>query len=117
MTSSGKVPIINIMLSYNLSVSFFMTQEIQDPLMRWLEKQVGPGGVIKSSKLSLKFVPSCTPEVEVTPAALPVVTDTTSFSSEHFNLEIYRQTLQTKQLGKVVLFAEVASTTMDLLDG
>ncbi|XP_053772931.1 biotin--protein ligase isoform X4 [Desmodus rotundus] len=92
-------------------------EEIQDPLMRWLGKQVGPGGVIKSSKLSLKFVPSCTPEVEVTPAALPVVTDTTSFSSEHFNLEIYRQTLQTKQLGKVVLFAEVASTTMDLLDG
>ncbi|XP_036896515.1 biotin--protein ligase isoform X2 [Sturnira hondurensis] len=92
-------------------------EEIRDPLMQWLGKQAGPGGVIKSSKLSLKFVPSCASEVEVTPAALPVVTDTTTFSSEHFNLETYRQNLRTKQLGKVVLFADVASSTMDLLDG
>ncbi|XP_036983104.2 biotin--protein ligase isoform X4 [Artibeus jamaicensis] len=92
-------------------------EEIWDPLMQWLGKQAGPGGVIKSSKLSLKFVPSCTSAVEVTPAALPVVTDTTAFSSEHFDLEIYRQNLRTKQLGKVILFAEVASSTMDLLDG
>lgn len=105
------------MLSYDLSVSFFTPQEIRDPLLRWLGKQVDPGGVIKSSKLSLKFVTSCTPEVEVTPTALPVVTDTAVFSSEHFSLELYRQNLQTKQLGRVVLFAEVASTTMDLLDG
>ncbi|XP_035873316.1 biotin--protein ligase isoform X1 [Phyllostomus discolor] len=92
-------------------------EEIRDPLLQWLGKQAGPGGVIKSSKLSLQFVASCTSEVEVTPAALPVVTDTTAFSSEHFSLEIYRQHLQTQRLGKVVLFAEVASTTMDLLDG
>ncbi|KAM5336093.1 biotin--protein ligase isoform 2-T2 [Glossophaga mutica] len=92
-------------------------EEIREPLMQWLGKQVGPGGVIKSSKLSLKFVASCKSKEEVTPAAVPVVTDTTAFSSEHFNLDIYRQNLQTKQLGKVILLAEVASTTMDLLDG
>lgn len=102
---------------YHLSMSFFATQEIRDPLMRWLEKCVDAGGVIKSSKLSLKFVPSHTPETEVTPTALPVVMDTTAFSCAHFDLEIYRQNLQTKQLGKVVLFAEVTSSTMNLLDG
>lgn len=75
------------------------------------------GGVIESSKLSLTFVPSYSPEMEVTPAALPVVTDATAFSSAHFDLEIYRQNLQTKQLGKVILFAEVTSSTMNLLDG
>ncbi|XP_054569507.1 biotin--protein ligase isoform X2 [Eptesicus fuscus] len=92
-------------------------EEIRDPLMRWLEKCMDAGGVIKSSKLSLKFVPSHTPETEVTPTALPVVTDTTAFSCAHFDLEIYRQNLQTKQLGRVVLFAEVTSSTMNLLDG
>ncbi|XP_054434194.1 biotin--protein ligase isoform X2 [Pteronotus mesoamericanus] len=92
-------------------------EEIWDPLMQWLGKHVDPGGVVTSSKLSLKFVPSYTPDMEVTPTALPVVTNMTAFSSEHFNLEIYRQNLQTKQLGRVILFAEVASTTMDLLDG
>nr|XP_045006799.1 biotin--protein ligase isoform X2 [Jaculus jaculus]XP_045006800.1 biotin--protein ligase isoform X2 [Jaculus jaculus]XP_045006801.1 biotin--protein ligase isoform X2 [Jaculus jaculus] len=90
---------------------------IQDPLMQWLRKHVDTEGVIKSSKLSLKFVSSYTPEVEITPSSLPVVTDPEAFSSEHFNLEIYRQNLQTRQLGKVILFAEVTTTTMSLLDG
>lgn len=85
--------------------------------MQWLEKHVGPEGILKSSKLSLKFVPSYTSEIEITPTAVPVVTDPDAFSSENFDLEIYRQHLQTRQLGKILLFAEVASTTMNLLDG
>ncbi|XP_019585859.2 biotin--protein ligase isoform X1 [Rhinolophus sinicus] len=93
------------------------TEEIRDPLMQWLGKHVGPEGILKSSKLSLKFVPSYTSEMEITPTAVPVVTDPDAFSSENFDLEIYRQNLQTRQLGKVLLFAEVASTTMNLLDG
>ncbi|XP_034873561.1 biotin--protein ligase isoform X1 [Mirounga leonina] len=93
------------------------TEEIWDPLMRWLEKHVDPEGVIKSSKLSLKFLSSYTSEIEISPSALPVVTDVEAFSSENFNLDIYRQNLQTKRLGKVILFAEVTPTTMNLLDG
>ncbi|KAM5281773.1 biotin--protein ligase isoform 2-T2 [Ctenodactylus gundi] len=93
------------------------TEEIQDPLMQWLERHVDPEGVIKSSKLSLKFVPSYTSEVEITPSLLPVVTDTEAFSSEHFSLDIYQENLQTTHLGKVILFAEVTTTTMNLLDG
>ncbi|XP_023389633.1 biotin--protein ligase isoform X4 [Pteropus vampyrus] len=92
-------------------------EEIRDPLMQWLGKHVDLEGVIKSSKLSLRFVPSYTPKIEVTPTAIPVVTDTEAFSSENFNLEIYRQNLRTEQLGKTILFAEVTSTTMSLLEG
>nr|XP_031315237.1 biotin--protein ligase isoform X1 [Camelus dromedarius] len=98
---------------YLLSVA----EEIRVPLMQWLGKHVDPEGVIKSSKLSLKFVSSYTSEIEVTPSAIPVVTDMEAFSSENFDFEIYRQNLQTKKLGKTVLFAEVTPTTMSLLDG
>lgn len=105
------------MPNYDLSISFFMTQEIRDPLMQWLGKHVDAEGVIKSSKLSLKFVSSYTSEIEITPSAIPVVTDIETFSSENFNFEIYQQNLQTKKLGKVILFAEVTTTTMSLLDG
>ncbi|XP_029070661.1 biotin--protein ligase isoform X2 [Monodon monoceros] len=92
-------------------------EEIRDPLMQWLGKHVDAEGVIKSSKLSLKFVSSYTSEIEITPSAIPVVTDIETFSSENFNFEIYQQNLQTKKLGKVILFAEVTTTTMSLLDG
>lgn len=85
--------------------------------MRWLGKHVDPEGVIKSSKVSLKFLSSYTSEIEITPSALPVVTDVEAFSSEDFNLDIYRQNLQTERLGKVILFAEVTPTTMNLLEG
>ncbi|XP_041528925.1 biotin--protein ligase isoform X5 [Microtus oregoni] len=93
------------------------TEEIRDPFMQWLERRVDPGGIIKSSKLALRFISSHTSEVEVSPSSLPVVTDPEAFSSEHFDLETYRQNLQTTWLGKVILFAEVTTTTMSLLDG
>ncbi|XP_052014077.1 biotin--protein ligase isoform X2 [Apodemus sylvaticus] len=94
-----------------------VAEEIQDPFMQWLGKRMDPEGIIKSSKLSLKFVSSYTSEAEITPSSIPVVTDPEAFSSEHFSLESYRQNLQTTRLGKVILFAEVTSTTMSLLDG
>ncbi|KAM6162456.1 biotin--protein ligase [Erethizon dorsatum] len=93
------------------------SEEIRDPFMQWLGRRVDAEGVIKSSKLSLKFVSSYTPEVEITPSLIPVVTNTEAFSSEHFNLDIYRQNLHTRHLGKIILFAEVTTTTMSLLDG
>ncbi|XP_044526202.1 biotin--protein ligase [Gracilinanus agilis] len=85
--------------------------------MQWLARNVNPDGVMTFSKLTLKFTSSYKPELEVTPSYMPVVTATEEFASEHFNPEIYRKNLQTKQLGKIVLFAEVTSTTMNLLDG
>lgn len=74
-------------------------------------------GLRASSKVSLKFVSSCESKVEVTPSLMPVVTEMGSFSSEHFSLKTYQEHLQTKKLGKILLFTEVTTTTMDLLDG
>ncbi|XP_072471010.1 biotin--protein ligase [Notamacropus eugenii] len=96
---------------------FTAEEKVRVSFMQWLARNVDPEGVMTFSKLTLKFVSSYKPELEVTPSQVPVVTATEEFASEHFNLEIYQKNLQTKQLGKVVLFAEVTSSTMSLLDG
>ncbi|KAJ7320567.1 hypothetical protein JRQ81_020078, partial [Phrynocephalus forsythii] len=92
-------------------------KEIHCSLLEWLGINTDRSGLITSSKLSLKFVASDGSQMEVTPSLMPVVTEMDTFSSEHFNFDMYKQNLHTNKLGKVVLFAEVTSTTMDLLDG
>lgn len=92
-------------------------QEIHLAFLKWLEGNVNAEGLRASSKVSLRFVSSWDSKVEVTPSLVPVVTEMGSFSSEHFSLEIYQQHLQTKKLGKILLFTEVTTTTMNLLDG
>ncbi|NXC46419.1 BPL1 ligase, partial [Penelope pileata] len=92
-------------------------EEIHLAFLKWLEENVDAEGLIESSKVSLKFVSSCEPKMEVTPSLMSVVTEMGSFSSQHFSLETYQQNLQTKKLGKIVFFAEVTTTTMNLLDG
>uniref|UniRef100_F6UEY9 Holocarboxylase synthetase n=1 Tax=Ornithorhynchus anatinus TaxID=9258 RepID=F6UEY9_ORNAN len=84
---------------------------------QWLEKHVDAQGMIPSHQVTLQFVPSYEPEMEVTPARIPVVTETEGFASEYFSMDTYRENLRTKTLGKVVLFAEVTTSTMSLLDG
>ncbi|XP_077198786.1 biotin--protein ligase isoform X2 [Paroedura picta] len=91
--------------------------EVHSSFLEWLGRNVNAEGVIESNKVSLKFVSSCNAELEILPSLFPVITDVGAFSSEHFSLEIYKQNLQTRNLGKVVLFTEVTSTTMNLLDG
>ncbi|KAM9566601.1 biotin--protein ligase [Guaruba guarouba] len=92
-------------------------EEIHLAFLKWLEGNVDAEGLRASSKVSFKFVSSCESEMEVTPSLMPVITETGSFSSEHFNLKTYQQNLQTKKLGKIILFSEVTTTTQNLLDG
>ncbi|XP_050832746.1 biotin--protein ligase [Serinus canaria] len=92
-------------------------EEIHLAFLKWLEGNVDAEGLRASSKVSLKFVSSWESKVEVTPSLVPVITETGSFSSEHFSLQTYQQHLQTKKLGKILLFTEVTTTTMNLLDG
>ncbi|XP_058715766.1 biotin--protein ligase [Poecile atricapillus] len=92
-------------------------EEIHLTFLKWLEGNVDAEGLRASSKVSLKFVSSCESKVEVTPSLVPVITEMGSFSSEHFSLKNYQQHLQTKKLGKILLFTEVTTTTMNLLDG
>ncbi|NXS02981.1 BPL1 ligase, partial [Oxylabes madagascariensis] len=92
-------------------------EEIHLAFLKWLEGNVDAEGLRASSKVSLKFISSCESKVEVTPSLMPVMTEMGSFSSEHFSLKTYQQHLQTKKLGKILLFTEVTTTTMNLLDG
>uniref|UniRef100_A0A803YP92 Holocarboxylase synthetase n=1 Tax=Meleagris gallopavo TaxID=9103 RepID=A0A803YP92_MELGA len=92
-------------------------EEIHLTFLKWLEENVNAEGLIESSKVSLKFVSSCESKMEITPSLMSVVTKMGNFSSEHFSLETYQQNLRTKKLGKIVLFTEVTTTTMNLLDG
>ncbi|XP_075627828.1 biotin--protein ligase isoform X2 [Balearica regulorum gibbericeps] len=92
-------------------------EEIHLAFLKWLEGNVDAEGLRASSKVSLKFVSSCESKMEITPSLMPVITEMGSFSSEHFSLKTYQQNLQTKKLGKIILFTEVTTTTMDLLDG
>ncbi|NXW30520.1 BPL1 ligase, partial [Phaetusa simplex] len=92
-------------------------EEIHLAFLKWLEGNVDAEGLRASSKVSLKFVSSLESKVEITPPLMPVITAMGSFSSEHFSLKTYQENLQTKKLGKILLFTEVTTTTMDLLDG
>ncbi|NWS25583.1 BPL1 ligase, partial [Polioptila caerulea] len=92
-------------------------EEIHLAFLKWLEGNVDAEGLRSSSKVSLKFVSSWESKVEVTPSLVPVITEMESFSSEHFSLQTYQQHLHTKKLGKILLFTEVTTTTMNLLDG
>ncbi|KFP88804.1 Biotin--protein ligase, partial [Apaloderma vittatum] len=92
-------------------------EEIHLAFLKWLEGNVDAEGLRASSKVSLKFVSSHESKMEITPSLMPVITEIGSFSSEHFSLKTYQHNLQTKKLGKIVLFAEVTTTTMNLLDG
>nr|XP_033805707.1 biotin--protein ligase isoform X2 [Geotrypetes seraphini]XP_033805708.1 biotin--protein ligase isoform X2 [Geotrypetes seraphini]XP_033805709.1 biotin--protein ligase isoform X2 [Geotrypetes seraphini]XP_033805710.1 biotin--protein ligase isoform X2 [Geotrypetes seraphini] len=85
--------------------------------LSWLWENVGTEGIVKSSKAALRVVASYHPGAEITPSLMPLITQQEGFSSAHFSLEAYRENLQTKKLGKIVLFSEVTSSTMDLLDG
>ncbi|XP_064327656.1 biotin--protein ligase isoform X1 [Phalacrocorax carbo] len=92
-------------------------EEIHLAFLKWLEGNVDAEGLRTSSKVSLKFVSSCESKMEITPSLMQVITEMGSFSSEHFSLKTYQQNLQTKKLGKILLFTEVTTTTMNLLDG
>ncbi|XP_070606505.1 biotin--protein ligase [Erythrolamprus reginae] len=90
---------------------------LHNTFLEWLRRNTITEGLIISSKLSLKFVSSCTENMEITSLLIPVVTDMEAVSSENFSFERYKQNLDTRILGKIVLFSEVTSTTMNLLDG
>ncbi|NWX52067.1 BPL1 ligase, partial [Steatornis caripensis] len=92
-------------------------EEIRIAFLKWLEGNVDAEGLRASSKVSLKFVSSCEAKMEVTPSLMPVITEMGNFSSECFDLKTYQQNLQTKKLGKILLYTEVTTTTMNLLDG
>ncbi|XP_075053337.1 biotin--protein ligase isoform X2 [Mixophyes fleayi] len=105
--------------SPSLTPVYLLTaQEDKYPEVRqWLESRTNKDGLIKSSKMSLKVCESPQHDVDITPSLAPLITGGDGFLSDDFSLEQYRENLGTQKLGRIVLYADVTTTTFSLLDG
>ncbi|KAM3934642.1 biotin--protein ligase [Leptodactylus fuscus] len=92
-------------------------QEDYPDVLQWIKSRKNKNDLIKSSKMSLKICHSPQHDEDITPSLAPLITGEEDFESEDFNLDKYRENLQTEKLGKVVLFSEVTTSTFNLLDG
>ncbi|KAM9539220.1 biotin--protein ligase isoform 1-T1 [Salvelinus alpinus] len=97
------------------------SEERRASFLKWLHTQLDKEGLLKCSKAFLKVVPSA--ELQAGPPLLPkgtlaLVTDAPEAQSwEQFSLQTYSQHLETRALGRTLLYTQVTPTTMDLLEG
>lgn len=85
--------------------------------MRWLRAHVDGRGTVRSQKTSLRVIWGQGELAELGKGELALHTEAPEVLSEHFNMETYRQHLQSQRLGHTLLYADVTPTTMDLLEG
>ncbi|KAM3849674.1 biotin--protein ligase [Diretmus argenteus] len=88
--------------------------------LRWLHTRTDQDGLVKSSKASLRTVSST--ELRDGPqlpdGSLALVTDPPDLQSwDQFSMEVYSKNLKSSVLGHTLVYAEVTTTTMDLLEG
>ncbi|KAK2828947.1 hypothetical protein Q5P01_019981 [Channa striata] len=88
--------------------------------LKWLQMHADQNSFLQFSKLSLKMV-SCS-EVQDDPllseTSLALVTDCSEFQNcAQLSMETYSKNLKTDLLGHTLLYTEVITSTMDLLDG
>lgn len=99
---------------------FCSTQETKDNFLEWLKKHTDQNGILTLSKKSLKmvFCSELHDNILLPEDCLAVVTDSAmSQSSTQFNMETYSRNLKSSHLGHVVLYADITTSTMDLLEG
>lgn len=96
------------------------TQQAKASFLKWAETRADQNGLLTLSKTSLKMVSSAElhdghplPE-----GSVPLVTDSSdSQTGTQFSMETYSKNLKTSLLGHTLLYAEIVTSTMDLLDG
>lgn len=92
------------------------SQIFRSRFVSWLQTQVDGGGVLRLNRAALRLA-SCS-EAPSAEGAVSLLWDSVdSPNPQIFNLNIYRQHLRSEQLGRTLLYADVVSSTMDLLDG
>nr|XP_019962192.1 PREDICTED: biotin--protein ligase [Paralichthys olivaceus] len=88
--------------------------------LKWLETQADQNGCLTLSKQALRMV-SCSELQDgylLREGSLDLVTDSSESQSwAEFRMETYRKNLQTSLLGHTLLYTEMVSSTMDLLEG
>lgn len=109
----GVVPFI-------LCALLFHKQEAKASFLKLLQTHVNQNGLLTLPKTSLRMV-TCAELQDGPPlpdGSLALVTDSSVFQSwAHFCMETYSKNLKTSQLGHILLYAEVVTSTMDLLEG
>ncbi|CAL1572740.1 unnamed protein product [Knipowitschia caucasica] len=94
--------------------------EAKRSFVAWLRTQADDRGLLRLPKACLRLVSCSEAGAELDPVEGPVSLLWDSSEApcpESFSLQTYRSHLRTKQLGRTVLYADVVSSTMDMLDG
>jgi hypothetical protein len=81
--------------------------------MATIEKRL-TGKKLKSTSMTLKFLPSEEKNIAVTEDVMPVIVN--GNRKINFNESVYWKNLSTKRLGNTVFYTEVISTTMTVLE-
>uniref|UniRef100_A0A3Q1FJU9 Biotin--protein ligase-like n=1 Tax=Acanthochromis polyacanthus TaxID=80966 RepID=A0A3Q1FJU9_9TELE len=102
------------------SAPLCFTQEAKTTFLKWLHTHADGDGILTISKASLRLASNL--EFQDGPllpeGSLALLTDSSDSQSwPQFSMEIYSKNLKTNLLGHTLLFAEVATSTMDLLEG
>ncbi|KAF7653192.1 hypothetical protein LDENG_00086190 [Lucifuga dentata] len=95
-------------------------QDGRKTFLKWLHTRLDENGLIQLSKLSLRMV-SCS-ELQDGPAlpegTLALVSDGPELQNwDQFSMETYNKNLKTRSLGRTLLYANMVTSTMDLLEG
>lgn len=95
-------------------------QDTKASFLEWLKTRVDERGLLTFPKAFLRMVSSSEPQAASVspqgPVALVVASDE-SQKFTHFCFSTYCKNLKTDLLGHALLYAEVVTSTMDLLEG
>ena len=92
---------------------------MKEKFLSSIQPRLNQNNQVVGKKLSLWFLPSPpSGDYQVTTDILPVITDS---SSQHekcqFNWDLYKRNLLTRTLGRTVIYSDIVTSTMDVLDG
>ncbi|KAG9263645.1 biotin-protein ligase isoform X1 [Astyanax mexicanus] len=91
--------------------------DLKSVFVRWLRGQVDGEGVLRSMKTRLRVAWGREEQTELAEGELALHTEPPEHLSEHFSMQTYTQHLQSRRLGRTLLYTDVTPTTMDLLEG
>jgi len=99
---------------YSANVLFF--QSIKDKLLNSLQARI-QNGKLRSGAVTLQFVSKASEVPKDLGSDRVAVMTSPDVKDHHFTFAQYTDNLKTKTLGKVVMYADVVSSTMDMFDG
>ncbi|XP_072515791.1 biotin--protein ligase isoform X2 [Salminus brasiliensis] len=91
--------------------------DLKNAFVRWLRGQVDGEGVLRSLKTRLRVAWGREEPSGLAEGELALHTEPPEHLSEHFSMQTYSQHLQSRRLGRTLLYTDVTPTTMDLLEG